>query len=106
MAFAGLLHQSITIKPASTLDEYGRPTFGAGVTLNCRFEKMNKVKLLPNGQSIVINARVFVPGDTTVSVDDHIEFGSDIYKVINVSVLVDGAGTTRHKELDLQSWVI
>lgn len=106
MSLASMLNQSIVIKASTGApDAFGRPGFGAGVTTNCRFEKMNKIKLLPNGNSITIDARIFVPAGASVAVDDHVEFGTDIYKVITVSVLVDGRGATRHKELELQSWV-
>ena len=106
MSFAGLLNQTISIKPPNAaVDAYGRPSFAAAVTTLCRFEKMNKTKLLPNGQSIIIDARVFIPGDVAAQINSHIQFGSDFYKVISVSVMVDGRGITRHKELELQSWV-
>jgi hypothetical protein len=106
MSFAGLLNQTITIKPpAASVDDYGRPSFGAGVVTLCRFEKLNKTKLLPNGQSIIIDGRVFIPGDVAAQINSHVEFGADLYKVISVSEMVDGRGATRHKELELQSWV-
>ncbi len=106
MSFAGLLNQTITVKaPAASVDDYGRPSFGAAVTTSCRFEKMNKTKLLPNGQMITIDGRVFIPGDVAAQINSHVEFGADIYKVVSVSEMVDGAGNTRHKELELQSWV-
>jgi hypothetical protein len=107
MSFAGLLNQTITIKPpAASVDDYGRPSFGAGVVTTCRFEKLNKTKLLPNGQLITIDGRVFIPGDVAAQINSHVEFGTDLYKITAVSELVDGRGTIRHKELELQLWVI
>jgi hypothetical protein len=83
MSFAGLLNQTISIKPpASSVDEYGRPSFATSVTTLCRFEKMNKTKLLPDGQVITIDGRIFVAGDVAVEINSQIQFGAVFYKVI------------------------
>lgn len=104
MSVNGLLNQQITIANMSSYNAYGREVVGASTTVQARFQKSNKQKLLPNGSLITIEAIVYVPSGTTVAIDAKVTFGSDDYKVYGIYTAVDGTGRTNHLKLELTKW--
>lgn len=104
MSINGLLNQPITITSKTGYNEYGRETTGTALTVNSRFQKTTKQRLLPNGSLITILAIVYVPADTTVVIDDMVTYGGVNYKVAGIYAAVDGAGDTNHLKLELIKW--
>lgn len=104
MGINGLLNQTITLYSKSGYNAYGRENVGSGTSVQSRFQKQTKQKLLPNGSLITIEAVVYVPADTTVAVDDKVTYGSVDYKVYAIYAAVDGVGTTNHLKLELTKW--
>lgn len=104
MSINGLLNQQITIASKTGYNAYGRETVSTETTVQSRFQKQTKQRLLPNGSVIVIEAICYVPSDTTVVVDDKISFGSVDYKVFGIYSAVDGSGDTDHLKLELIKW--
>lgn len=104
MSINGLLNQQITIASKTGYNAYGRETVGTGATVQARFQKKTKQKLLPNGSVIVIEAICYVPSDTTIVVDDKITYGGVDYKVFGIYQAVDGSGDTNHLKLELIKW--
>lgn len=105
MSLIGLLNQTITIYAKSSYNDEGREVVGSGSDIKCRFQQTTKRRLLPNGNLQVIDAIVYVPGDTSINTDDKVLFGSTNYKVFSKYVAVDGAGTTDHIKLELVKWL-
>ena len=104
MSINGLLNQQITIASKTGYNEYGRETVGTTATVQSRFQKKTKQKLLPNGSVIMIEAICYVPSDTTVVIDDKVSFGDIDYKVFGIYQAVDGSGNTDHLKLELIKW--
>lgn len=104
MSIRGLLNQTITIASKSGYNAYGRETVGTPTTVDARFQKQTKQKLLPNGSLITIEAICYVPSDTTVAVDDKVTHAGVNYKVYGIYGAVDGAGDTNHIKLELTKW--
>jgi len=104
MSINGLLNQQITIASKTGYNAYGRETVSTTVTVQARFQKQTKQKLLPNGSVIMIEAICYVPSDTTVVVDDKISFSDVDYKVFGIYSAVDGSGDTNHLKLELVKW--
>lgn len=104
MSINGLLNQQITIASKTGYNAYGRESVGSGATVQARFQKNVKQKLLPNGSLITIEATVYVPSDTVVVVDDKVTYGGVDYKVYGIYTAVDGTGKTNHLKLELVKW--
>ncbi len=104
MSINGLLNQTITVASKSGYNAYGRETVSAAVSVQARFQKQTKQKLLPNGSLILIEAICYVPADTVIAIDDKITYGGVDYKVYGIYAAVDGAGDTNHLKLELTKW--
>lgn len=104
MSVNGLLTQQITIATRNGYNAYGRETVSDTATVNSRFQKDTKQKLLPNNSIITIEAVCYVPGDTTIAIDDKVTYGGVDYKVYCIYAAVDGTGNTNHLKLELTKW--
>lgn len=104
MSVNALFNQQITIASKTGYNAYGRETVGSGTTVQSRFQKSNKQRLLPNGSLITIEAIVYVPSDTVVVIDDKVTYGGVDYKVYGIYTAVDGQGRTNHLRLELTKW--
>jgi hypothetical protein len=104
MSINGLLNQQITIASKTGYNTYGREVAGASTTVQSRFQKTNKQRLLPNGSMITIVATVYVPSDTVVVIDDKVTYDGVDYKVYGIYTAVDGTGNTHHLKLELTQW--
>lgn len=104
MSFNGFLNQDATVYNQSSLDRYGRENFGSGTSIKCRFERKKKAKLMPSGETQIIDGIVYCKPDITVNVDDKLTFDSNNYKVLNKESVVVGNGTTHHLELEVIKW--
>lgn len=101
---ANLLNQTITHYPKTGLSDEGRETFGAGTTHSVRFQRINKSRVSPTGQNIIIEAIVYLAGDAGISINDKITYESISYKVHSVYVAIDGPGNEHHTKLELVKW--
>lgn len=105
MSINGLLNQTITITTKTGYNEYGRETTSGATSVQSRFQKTTKQKLLANGSLVTIEAICYVPSDTTVAIDDKVTYGGVDYKVYGIYAAVDGAGDTNHLKLELTKWL-
>lgn len=104
MSVNSLLNQQISIVTKTGYNAYGRETVSTATTVQARFQKNVKQKLLPNGSLITIEATVYVPADTTVGIDDKVSYASTDYKVYGIYTAIDGVGDTNHLKLELVKW--
>lgn len=104
MSIASLLNQTITLYSQSGYDEFGDPSFGDGSSVAARFEAATKRILLPNGQTLTIDAEAFVKSSVTVATEDKVLYDSNYYKVVDIFKVPDAVGNTHHKELRLIKW--
>ena len=104
MSFTGLLNQTLELKAVSSKDRYGRENYGTASTIECRFQKSNKVVLQSNGETQAIDAIIFVNNDCSVNVDDKVTYSGDDYKVINKNSVVGRTGAVHHIELEVIKW--
>jgi hypothetical protein len=104
MSILGLLNQTITLASKSGYNRYGREVVTAGASIQARFQKQVKQRLLPNGSLITIEAIVYVPANTTVATDDKITYGGVDYKVYGIYTAVDRSGDTNHLKLEVTKW--
>lgn len=106
MALQSLLNQTISVYPVNSYDRYGDPVEGAASTYNARFQKVQKSRILANGESIVIEGIVYVHGDPAIELNDKITFGGVNYKVHSKTGQVDGQGANHHIKLEVIKWEI
>lgn len=104
MTIAGLMNQTLTLYNRSGRGGDGRPSFGAGTSINARLQPKTKRKLLGNGDVLTIDAMAFVPADTTIASDDKVTAGGITYRVVEVYPVPGGNGATHHKEVNLVKW--
>ena len=100
----GLFNQTITLYSKSSLNRYGREVVGSGTDYNARVQETTKVRLLPNGQQVMIMAIVYLNNAVSVAVNDRVDFNSEKYKVFSLNKAVDGQGNTNHIKLELIKW--
>lgn len=104
MSITGLMNQTITISTKSGYNAYGRETVGVETDVVARFQKKTKMKVLPNGSVLTIEAIVYVPSDTVVGVDDKVTYSGSDYKVHGIYEAVDGQGRKNHLKIELIKW--
>ena len=105
MALQNLLNQTVSIASQSSFDAYGREVVGTAASYQARIQEVNKSRLLPNGQTIVIDAIAYLDGAAAVNVNDRVTYGSTQYKVHGKSTGIDGQGNTHHTKVELVKWV-
>lgn len=96
-----LFNQTASIRNKSSFDSYGRPVVGAATVVSARVQLQNKTRYLGNGESIVILAVAYVPGDTEVSVKDTFSYSGVDYTVLSRSEQIDGQGNVNHIKIEL-----
>lgn len=106
MSINNLLNQTITRYSGGSYGADGKPTYGTGSSILCRFENKTKRILLPNGQMLTIDAFAVVNPDTTFTTDDRVTYNLIDYKVVDVFQAIDDLGNTHHQELRLVKWPI
>lgn len=104
MAFNDLLNQTITLYPKATIDAYGRRQVGAGVSHPARVQETTKAVLLASGETVNIDAIVFLKSTVSVEHGDKITYDGNDYKVFRRNTSVDGSGDTHHIKLEITKW--
>lgn len=104
MAFNDLLNQTITLYTKSSIDAYGRQQVGIGVDYPARVQEKTEAKLLPNGETVNIDAVVYLKPTVTVNHGDKITYSGNDYKVFSRNKAVDGSGETHHIKLEITKW--
>lgn len=99
-----LLKQTCTIYTAGAQDRFGKNAHGSGVAAGCRFQKTSRIIQKPNGEKAPIDGIIWLARTTIIAINDKITFGSQDYRVMTISPIVDGRGVTRHFELMLSNW--
>ena len=96
------LTQSAQITRKTGQDAYSKPTYAAAVTFNCRVDE--KIKLIKNalGDSVQIDATMFVPADFSASNDDKITYSGREYKIYQTS-LKSFINNDSHREVLLKA---
>lgn len=104
MSVKSLLKQTLTIYGQTSYNAEGREVVGAGVDVSCRFQQTSKQKLAPNGSTISIDAIAYVPEDTEVEDDDHVDYDGTRYKVVGLYATPNGRGEVEFIKLELSQW--
>lgn len=71
--FAEMMSETITLYPASTIDAYGKQSYGAGVTYQARLVYEQKILRDSEGREIVQQGRAIIYGVATGSVKDRLQ---------------------------------
>lgn len=106
MSFNGLLNQTAALANRSSRDRYGRETTLAPVNIKCRFQHKRRTRLTPTGETITIDALMFVSPKLNINVDDMVTFDGINYKVDTKSPKVGRAGKIHHIEVELIKWQV
>lgn len=104
MSVKSLLRQSMTVYGQTSYNAEGREVVGAGTSVQCRFQETTKQKIAPNGSVISLDAIAYVPEDTTVAEDDHVEYNGTRYKVVGLYATPNGIGEVEFIKLELTQW--
>jgi hypothetical protein len=110
MSINGLLNQTITITSKTGYNEYGREVVSGAVSVKSRFQttsKLNYNPAQPGGNLASLKqivAKVYVPSDTVVAIDDKVTYDGNDYKVDGIYYGVDGTGRKNHIKLELTNW--
>ena len=104
MSLANLLRQTITIYNKSSLDKFAKQTFGSGTDAQARFQLKTINRMLPNQETVIVSAIVYVLPTVTVEIGDKIVYNSVNYEVITKSSDIDGVGGSNHIKLELAKW--
>lgn len=99
-----LFNQTLTIYNKTSYDQYGREVVGSGTDVQGRLIIKTLSRLLPNGQTVQIEAIAYVPTGTTVNANDRVTYGSDNYKVHGKYAPVDRNGNINHIKIELAKW--
>jgi len=99
-----LLNQTITLYTKSALNEFGHETYGAGSSVQCRFQKKTRTKILPNNEVVTTEAVVYLMGSVTVEQGDKVTYNGVDYKVFSKSEAIDGEGNIHNIKLELTKW--
>lgn len=100
MSIAGLMNQTITPKPKSSYDAYGRQVVSAGTDIKARVELKQKRRMLPNGSLVVTDGRAFLPSSSTLTQDDHFVYDSVEYRILLVYKVPGATGQTHHLQIE------
>ena len=106
MSIKSLLNQSATLYVRSGYDADGETSFGSGSTIKGRFEPMTKRILLPNGQTLTIDAIAIVKASESLNTNDRVTYDSQEYKIVDIFKVPDDLGNTHHQELRLVKWSV
>lgn len=104
MSLQSLLNQTISVYPKSGYDAYGRETVGSATSYTGRVQEVTKSRLLPNGQTVVIDAIVYLQGESSIMTNDRVDYDGTRYKVYGRSLAIDGQGNINNTKLELVKW--
>ena len=88
-----LFNQTLTIYNKTSYNKYGREVVGSGTNVSGRLIIKTLSRLLPNGQTVQIEAIAYVPADTTVEVNATVTYAP-----------VDMDGEVNHIKIELTKW--
>lgn len=93
---SNLLNQTVTAYPKTGLDDYGRTKTNGSVDYPARVTEVTRRILLPNGETVTIDALVIIDSNPDVDVEDRLDYNGTKYKVAGKKVAIDGQGETHH----------
>lgn len=106
MALQSLTNQTVSIYQVSSYDEYGRAVEGLPTSYSARFQKVQKSRMLPNGDNVTIEGIVYIYGEPSVNLNDKLVYGGNNYKVYSKTGQIDGQGNQHHVKLEVTKWQI
>lgn len=104
MSLLSLLNQVITHYPRAGYGADGRATTGDSSSINSRFMAKQKRVLLPNGNTLTIDAYAIIGPDESISTNDRVDYGTQKYKVVDIYQVPGGNGDINHQEVRLVKW--
>lgn len=104
MALPQLLNQTVTLYPRASYNAEGREVMGSPTHYPARVQETTASKFLPNGQTITIDAVVYLNGEVTAAANYRVDYNSVQYKVHGVYIARDGQGNANHTKLELIKW--
>lgn len=91
--FAEMMRETVTVYPASTVDSYGKQSFGAGVPYLCRIVGEQRIRRDKDGREVIEMGRAIVYGVAVVDVRDRLALpNGETPLVTSVDQLTDEAG--------------
>lgn len=91
--FAEMMQDTITVYPHSTLDSYGKQSFGAGVSYQCRLVGEQRIRRDKDGREVIEMGRAIVYGVAVVDVRDQLALpNGETPLVTSVDQLADENG--------------
>lgn len=91
--FAEMMRDTITVTPASTLDSYGKQSYGTGVDYPCRIMAEQRILRDKEGREVIEQGRAVIYGVAVVDVRDRVTLPSGEYALItSVDQIADEVG--------------
>lgn len=100
---SSFFNQSITHTPRGGFNADGSTTVTTPTTVSCRFQPMQKQRILPNNEIIIIVGIVYAPVGRTYNIGDKITYSTKDYR-INAVIEAQGKSTAHHVKLELVPW--
>jgi hypothetical protein len=97
-------NDALTIYNKTTLDGYGRESWGIGTAVSGRFVEATQTLRNAKGELITVDALAHLPADTTISIGSKVVFGGNNYKVMKIDHPKDGV-SVRFLKIYLEVYV-
>ncbi len=94
-ALTELMTDTVTIAAVSSIDSYGKRTYGSPTSYTtCRIQSGNRKVVDNQGQERVSVGRVYIPNAPTVTINDKLVLpGSIVAPIVGVDEFHDDVGT-------------
>ena len=94
--FTDFMTDIVTIEPFASQDDYGKPTFGAGVAYACRIDGATSKRVSIDGVERSVQAAVYIPGVPAIGPNDRLTMPAGWAPaqppILRVAVFTDEAG--------------
>ncbi len=81
-AYAELFSETVTISPSSSMDVYGKYTYGTGVSSSAHLVLGTKLTVTPDGREVVEIGKAYLYGQVAVTVSSKIVLADGTVPVI------------------------
>lgn len=91
--FAEMMRDEITVEPQSTVDLYGKQSYGVGVSYPCRIMGEQRIRRDKEGREVVEQGRAVIYGVAVVDVRDRVTLpNGEKALIVSVDQLADERG--------------
>jgi len=78
-------NDTLLIYNESGRDEYGRASWGSGTAVVGRFVEKSKLLYNSKGETVMADALIHIPADTTIDVGSRIVYGGQDYRALKIN---------------------